>query len=494
MPREGISLLDLPIGIFKINSNKEMVYANQYLFKFCGYPKLKLLGDKWLEVIHPDDFKIFIPPLTEHMKTGTPYQFEFRFIHVLKGEIWALCHIAPEKSQQSTGNYIGTVTDINTLKQKQTSLLELARFDPLTKLPNRYLFESLLVKSLARAKRNEIKLALFYIDIDYFKKVNDFFGHGIGDSFLKEVARRLKKNVRLEDYIVRLGGDEFAIILENIQTINQISFAAQRLLTCFNKPFIIGKHEINSSISIGISVFPDEKTTTTTILQHADQALYQAKGAGRNCFKYYNKTMQNELARYMLIVEQLRHSIPENQFELYYQPKISAKDNSLVGIEALLRWHNPTVNNPSPAEFIRIAEETGLMSKIGDWVMSTALHQYQKWFETMQHMKNVIISINISPSQLNDSSIIGTITKVLKETNVPTENILFELTETAVMKKAFDSKSVLQVFLMELGIGISIDDFGTGYSSLTYLKQLPIKELKIDKSLSMILEKITVRK
>ncbi len=192
--------------------------------------------------------------------------------------------------------------------------------------------------------------------------------------------------------------------------------------------------------------------------------------------------MQNELARYMLIVEQLRHSIPENQFELYYQPKISAKDNSLVGIEALLRWHNPTVNNPSPAEFIRIAEETGLMSKIGDWVMSTALHQYQKWFETMQHMKNVIISINISPSQLNDSSIIGTITKVLKETNVPTENILFELTETAVMKKAFDSKSVLQVFLMELGIGISIDDFGTGYSSLTYLKQLPIKELKIDKS------------
>ena len=479
---QEISLRRMPVGMFKINYKKEMVFVNQYFCKISGYPKLKLLGDKWLSVIHPDDYDAFINTLTKAMEAGRPYKFEFRFTHNRKVEMWVLCHVVPEHYQKAADNYIGTITDISELKKTQASLQELARFDPLTKLPNRYLFEDLLIKSLARARRNKNKLALFYIDIDYFKKVNDFFGHGIGDDFLNEVAKRLKESVRLEDFIVRLGGDEFAIILEDIKDINHINAAAQRLINDFRQPFMIGEHEIISSLSVGISVYPDEKTTTATIVQHADQALYQAKGAGRNCFKYYNKTMQHKLERYMLIVEQLRHAISENQFELYYQPKINPLDNSLVGIEALLRWHNQFARNPSPAEFIPIAEEAGLMNQIGDWVITTALHQYKTWYEMLRQMKHVIISINLSPSQLNDSSIIGTLMNVLKETNVPTENILFELTETAVMKRAFDSKSVLQVFLMELGIGISIDDFGTGYSSLTYLKQLPIKELKIDKS------------
>jgi diguanylate cyclase (GGDEF)-like protein/PAS domain S-box-containing protein len=479
---QEISILRMPVGIFKINSNMELVYANQYFCKITGYSKIKLLGDGWLNIIHPDDQTTLINTLTKYMGLGNPYKFEFRFTHAKKGENWVLCNLVPENYKQAGDSYIGTITDITELKQTQASLQELVRFDPLTELPNRYLFEDLLIKSLARAKRNKHKLALFYIDIDYFKNVNDFFGHEIGDKFLKEVSKRLKQSVRIEDFIVRLGGDEFAIILEDIQDINHISIAAQRLITDFNKAFIIGEHEIVSSLSIGISVYPDEKTTSKTIVQHADQALYQAKGSGRNCFKYYNKTMQHKLERYMLLVEQLRHAISENQFELYYQPKINSLDNSLVGVEALIRWHNPLVKNASPAEFIPIAEETGLMNQIGDWIISTALHQYKKWYDSMHQMNNVVISINISPSQLNDSNIIGTITNVLKETNIPTQNILFELTETAVMKKSFDTTSVLQVFLMELGIGISIDDFGTGYSSLTYLKQLPIKELKIDKS------------
>ncbi len=479
---QEISLLRMPVGIFKINSKKEMVYVNPFFCKISGYPKLKLLGKKWLSTIHPDDYETFFNTLTKYMEAGRSYKFEFRFTHERKGETWVLCHVVPENHQKVADNYIGTITDISKLKKTQASLLKLARFDPLTKLPNRYLFEDLLVKSLARAKRNKNKLALFYIDIDFFKKVNDFLGHTIGDEFLREIAKRLKKSVRTEDFIVRLGGDEFAIILENIKDITHINIAAQRLVDDFNQPFIIGEHEIISSLSVGISVFPDEKTTKTTIVQHADQALYQAKAAGRNCFKYYNKTMQHQLERYMQVIEQLRHAISQNQFELFYQPKISAVDNSLVGIEALLRWKNKILQNPSPAEFIPIAEESGLMNQIGDWVISTALHQFKEWYENISQMRKIIISINISPSQLNDSSIIGTIMNVLKETNVPTQNILFELTETAVMKKAFDSKSVFQVFLMELGIGISIDDFGTGYSSLTYLKQLPIKELKIDKS------------
>jgi diguanylate cyclase (GGDEF)-like protein/PAS domain S-box-containing protein len=479
---EEISIKDLPVAIFKLDHQQQMIYANPYFCNVLKYPKSKLLGQRWLNTINSEDKNSFITLLKQTMKDTSSFKFEFRFIRCDKEEIWVHCHLVPENTEITFGNYLGTITDISEFKKTQADLQRLARFDPLTKLPNRYLFEDLLTKSLHRAVRNKNTLALFYIDLDYFKNVNDFFGHSIGDHFLQEVGLRLKTSVRGEDFIVRLGGDEFAIILEDIHNISTISIAAQRLLDEFTIPFTIANHEITSSLSIGISVFPDEETTTETIVQHADQALYQAKASGRNCYKFYNKSMQQKLERYMLIVEQLRNAVEENQFELYYQPKIDACKNTLVGLEALLRWNNSYVPNVLPGEFIVIAEETGLMNKIGDWVIKAALHQYKAWSANTKNMNDVTISINISPSQLNDSSIIETITNILKETEVPTNNLLFELTETAVMKKALDSKSVLQVFLNELGIKISIDDFGTGYSSLTYLKQLPIQELKIDKS------------
>lgn len=479
---KNISLRNMPVGIFKIDHNKHICYVNQYFCTISRYPKSELIGEKWLSKIHPEDQQSFITPLEKKMEVVYPYKFQFRFIDSNKDEVWVLCQMVLEPGEKTTINHLGIITDISELKQTQAALQKLARYDPLTKLPNRYLFEELLVKSLVRAKRNGNTLALFYIDVDFFKNVNDFLGHHVGDEFLKEIGSRLKKNVRLQDFVARLGGDEFAIILEDIHNITTINMAAHRLIDGFKKPFMIGENEITSTISIGISVFPDEKTTAKTIVQHADQALYQAKQSGRNCYKYYNKIMQQKLERYMLIVENLHIAIEENQFELYYQPKIDAHTHLLVGLEALIRWNTPYVTNPSPAEFITIAEETGLMHKIGDWVIQAALRQYKKWFEKIPKMKEVVISINLSPSQLNESRIIGTLTNILKETHVPTQNILFELTETTVMKKSLDSKSVLYTFLVELGIGISIDDFGTGYSSLTYLRQLPIKELKIDKS------------
>ena len=477
-----MSINDIPVGIFKLCYEKKITYVNQYFCEIVGCSSAQLIGKNWLNALNLNENQLFISTLDDSRVTGSPCKFEFCFKHYSnKNKIWVLCNLAPLTSHNIACNFVGTLTDITEQKQSEAALQKSARFDPLTKLPNRYLFEDLLIKSLARAIRNKNTLALLYIDIDFFKNVNDFFGHGIGDFFLKEAGARLNASVRTEDSIVRLGGDEFAVIFENISNINTISLAAQRMIDNFAKPFYIAHNEITSSLSIGISVFPDENTTFETIVQHADQALYQAKEAGRNCYRYYNKNMQEKLERYMLIVEQLRNAIEENQFELYYQPQIDAQKNTLVGIEALLRWHNSYVLS-SPAEFIVIAEETGLMNKIGDWVIQTAIHQYQDWYINIDKMEDVTISINISTSQLNSSSIIETITNVLKETEIPTQNILFELTETSIMKKAFDNKSVLQVFLAELGIKISIDDFGTGYSSLTYLKQLPIQELKIDKS------------
>lgn len=477
-----ISMLRLPIGIFKIDSENKMIYVNKYFCRISGYPKEKLLGTAWLNTIHPDDIATFLPALSNGMNTSTLIQFEFRFIQEGKDDVWVLCNAVNEDRKESSSNYIGTITNITELKKSQDILKNTAYFDPLTQLPSRYLFEEMLTKALNRAEKNKTKLALFYVDIDYFKKVNDAFGRTVGDIFLKEVSERLKKNVRSEDYIVRLGGDEFVIILEDIHDIGMISLSADRIIKNFKVPFSINNHEILSSLSMGISVYPDEETTAETILQHADQALYQAKESGRDCYKYYNKGMQQKLERYMLIAKHLQSAIQNNEFELYYQPQICAKTNLMIGMESLLRWNNPIVKNPSPAEFILIAEETGIISELGDWIISAALQQYKKWYDQFEKMKNVKIAINISAIQLNDSRIIDSVTEALKKNEVPTHNVIFELTETTVMKKTLDNKSLLLTLFMELGIGISIDDFGTGYSSLTYLKQLPIKELKIDKS------------
>ncbi len=476
---EEILLKSLPIGIFRINAEQKMLDANEYCSYISGFPKEKLLGEQWLDVIHPEDRKIIIPQLAENMRALTYYLFECRFLCESKGEAWMLFNIAPERANKDSDHFIGTITDITELKTKQ---LLLKGLDPLTQLPNRLLFEEILKKNLNRARRNKLMLALFYIDIDYFKNVNDIYGHSIGDQFLKEVASRLKQSVRKEDYIVRLGGDEFAIILEDIHNISTISLSAQRIINNFNEPFFIEKNEIQSGMSIGISVYPDEVTTEETIVQHADQALYQAKNSGRTRYQYYNKGMQKKLERVILIAKQLQNAIKENQFELHYQPKVNAKTQAMLGLEALLRWNNPTVQNASPAEFILVAEETGLMHNIGSWVINAAFSQFKKWYDNFDQFKNVTLSLNISAVQLNDSRIIDTVTHALRENDIPTSNILFELTETAVMKKTLDSKSMLLTFLNELGIGLSIDDFGTGYSSLTYLKQLPVKELKIDKS------------
>lgn len=473
---------NLPVGIFKIDSNNQIVYANRCYCALAGYPKEKILGKNWLDLINPDDRNDILQILREKLKTRRTCKFQFRFTQHDKSEIWVLCNLSPQSSKKSNANYIGTITDITELKKMQTALQNLARFDPLTQLPNRYLFEDTLMKSMYRTKRNKNKLALFYIDLDNFKEVNDVFGHDVGDSLLKKVGDRLKQNMRIQDCIVRLGGDEFAIILEDIYNINAISMVAQRMIDDFKKSFVILGHEIVTTLSIGISVFPEEETTHLTIVQHADQALYHSKKSGGNCYNYYNKKMQERLNRYMLLTKHLRNALAENQFELYYQPKIDALENSLVGIEALLRWNNSIVNNPSPAEFISIAEETGLMNQIGTWVIKEALHQYKQWYDKIAEMRYVKLTINFSSSQLNDSNIIESLSKVISEAQVPTNNIIFEFTETAVMKKNLENNSILQTLLLELGVGMSIDDFGTAYSSLPNLKQLPVRELKINKT------------
>lgn len=365
-------------------------------------------------------------------------------------------------------------------KKRPKAIDALAGLDSLTHVPNRYLLQEMLTECLSRAQKNQNTLALLYINIDNFKGVNDAFGYATGDIFLKNVANRLKEYVKEKYAVARVCSDEFSIILENIQDINKIIAMAQYIVDDFKRPFILDEKNIVSTVSVGIIV-SDGENSAEVLMQRASHALKQAKDS-RNCYKFYNKAIPKSLEHYMLIVQHLRDAIQKNQFELYYQPKVNADSKSLVGMEALVRWNNLLLKNPPPNEFIPIAEEIGLINSLGAWVIKTALQQYDVWYQKNSKMQNVRISINLSPLQLSDNMFIETLMTTLKETKIPTKNILFEITETALMKKALDIKSLAQTFLMELGIGLSIDDFGTGYSSFTYLKELPVKELKIDKS------------
>ena len=368
------------------------------------------------------------------------------------------------------------------LVKVEEDLKSLASFDHLTKLPNRYLFELILAKSMERARRNKSLLALIYIDIDYFKNVNDFFGHETGDLFLKMVVERLKQNIRVGDFVARLGADEFTIICEDMPSVGAVSLAAEQLVNEFKRSFIIGDHEILSTISIGISICAGDEKTVKILMKHAEQALYQTKKTHRNGYTFYDDMMQQKLDRYMLIVNHLRHALQKNEFELFYQPKIDVQTHSIVGIEALLRWNNPYIGVICPDEFIPIAEESGLIIPIGTWVIEKALQQYNEWRKYSSEVEGIKLSINISAAQLDTDDLDTRLMKLFKKSNISPKSILFEITETAMMKKTLTSKSILRKKLVKLGVGISIDDFGTGYSSLTYLKQLPVKELKIDKS------------
>lgn len=477
-----------PVGIFKMDANaKSLLYVNERISEILGFNAASLLGENWPQVIHPDDREIVLETVTQTIKNCSLYQKEFRICRPNGIDIWVMCQAAPEKNEQEqTTSFVGTLTDITELKKIQHKLQKLARFDPLTNLPNRLLFEETLERSILHMKRINGKLALFFIDLDFFKKVNSTVGFSNGDLLLKEVAVLLQKNIRTHDFIARLGDDEFAIIVEDYDNISNLLGRAQRMVNDFKKPFHIEHHEIISTASVGIAIYPEAGTDHIALIQHADQALYQAKTEGRNNYKFYAEGMQQQIERYVALEKNLHHAIEKNELELYYQPQIDLETNKVVGIEALLRWQNPELGEVTPLEFIPIAENTGLIREIGAWVIDTGLAQYHEWSKTIFSDKpriniSINISMNLSPFQLIEQNIIGLIKDGIKKFNINPANVVFELTETALMKKLSETKAILDI-LSALGIGIAIDDFGVGYASLTYLRLLPIKTLKIDKS------------
>ncbi len=377
-------------------------------------------------------------------------------------------------------NYVGVMTDISLLKSSEAKLEYLAHHDPLTGLPNRLLLQSRLEHALDRAERHHLSVAVLYVDLDRFKDINDSLGHPVGDQLLDALARRMAQRLREEDTLGRLGGDEFLLIMEDLERPEDAASVAQSLIQLLEDPFKLPSgHEVYIGASIGISLFPGDGRSVTELIQHADVAMYLAKESGRNICCFYTPSLTRAANDRLGLEARMRRALNQGEFVLRYQPQMDMVTGTVVGCEALVRWDDPERGMIAPSRFIPLAEETGLIAPLGEWVLRQACLQARAWIEA--GMPPLVMAVNLSARQLRQPDLARRVAAVLGETGLSADRLKLELTESMIMGQGEQAVERLRD-LKALGIGLSIDDFGTGYSSLAYLKRFPIDELKIDQS------------
>jgi len=387
------------------------------------------------------------------------------------GNIFGVCTIGTDISERKMAE--------NALREQQSRLNYMAFHDSLTSLPNRSLFYDRIYHGLARARRSNSKVALMLLDIDRFKNINDSLGHDAGDILLKAIAIRLNEGVRDMDTVARLGGDEFVIVLEGIHDLDDVIFVANKLLATLSRPLEISGHSISTTVSIGVSMFPEDGSDTDELLKNADIAMYKAKEAGKNNCQFYAKGMNATAVNYLLLENDLRRAIDQKQLILHYQPQIDLQTGELMGVEALVRWQHPERGLVSPAHFIPLAEETGLIVPIGEWVLHEACRQQKLWLDAGIMVGKV--AVNLSPRQFRQKNFPGKVEAILEDTGLDAKYLELEITESCAMEHAGETINQLNQ-LNQMGMFLAIDDFGTGYSSLAYLQRFPIQKLKIDRS------------
>ncbi len=385
----------------------------------------------------------------------------------------------------------------NALKRQEDRLRYLAYYDPLTSLPNRRSFNEQLNRILKRCRRHGTGAALMFIDLDHFKRINDSIGHGRGDRLLVEIAKRLTVELREDDAInyytdnsaedaresnteiARLGGDEFTVVLSDITNLQQIETVAKRILDALSQPIPLQSHNPVVTPSIGIALFPQDGEDPDTLLRNADTAMYAAKAEGRACFRFYNEKMNSQAVEQLKMEEELRDAMRNHELELRYQPQVNSQTGEVVSMEALVRWKHPVRGMVSPGDFIPVAERTGQIIELGEWVLGEVTRHCQYWDSL--GLRPFTVCVNISPLQFNQSNLPDWLKQFLKNSGLPPNRLELELTESAIMNDAPTNIERLRK-LKALGLKLAVDDFGTGYSSLSYLKRFPIDTLKIDKS------------
>ncbi|MDT4291531.1 EAL domain-containing protein [Methylomonas sp. MO1] len=448
-----------------------------------GYTADEILPsfDFWARRIHPDDRDRVVAHLQATVAgSEKTWSEEYRFRR--KDGSYADLFDRGQLLCDDTGRgvrMIGAIQDITARKQAELQIRYLATYDGLTGLPNRDLIQDRIAQAIAHARRAGSQLALLYLDLDRFKVVNDGYGHPFGDAVLKVAAERLGSLIRDGDTVSRLGGDEFLILLTDLNKDSDAYFLAQKVVQNLDSPLLVQGRNIHLSVSIGVSVFPQDGETAEALIDNADVAMYRAKDLGRNTCQFFTREMSEETLRRVNIETRLREALAAGQFQLAYQPKVNLKNGQISGCEALLRWQHPEMGAVSPAQFIPIAEDSGLIVPIGDWVLRAACAQAKAW--TDAGLPPVCVAVNISARQFLQQDVISWVMNTLQATGLPASQLELELTESLI---AEDVEKVIATFsqLRSAGVKLSIDDFGTGYSSLSYLKRFRVDTLKIDQS------------
>ncbi len=473
--------------IFVVNAhNLKCIQINKGASENLGYSDYELDDLNILEIftgLNRESFGKLLQPLmsgsqeiaiyrgTNQRRDGSTYPVEARIQLQIKDDPPAIIIIAEDTTERD---------------KREEKLIYQANFDQLTGLPNRHYMQQHMGAACVRAKRQKRKIALLFIDLDNFKDINDTLGHKIGDDLLRQTAKRIKNLLRASDMPARTGGDEFMVMLEGLKQQADAEEVANKLSDSFRQPFLIEQHEIFSTISIGISIYPDDGDTMEDLMQHADIAMYNVKQSGRNDFRFFSGEMRSTSDEQAKIASHLRHALERDELSVHFQPKVNIITGRIEGAEALLRWTDSELGAISPVQFIPMAENMGIIKEIGAWVLLTACQETANWQHIYEHPFHV--SVNISPRQFISGDLLDDVDKALVQSGLRCDQLELEITESLLMHSSAKTIKILGA-LRERGISLAMDDFGTGYSSLSYLKHFPLQILKIDRSFISDLEK-----
>ncbi len=465
------------VGIFVLQDQR-FKFVNPFLARLLGYSEDELVGHMGpVDVVVPECRTLVIEQMAMRAAGAAGHAYELVVVRK-DGSTFPATVLGSPAMVEGRPASVGTLFDITAQKAAEQRIRELADYDVLTGLPNRRLLRERFVQMLAAAVREGSELAVIFLDLDHFKRVNDSLGHSVGDELLCEVARRLGSVVRRVDTLARLGGDEFIFAMPGFHTAAAADIA-RRLLDVFARPFEVAGHELTVTPSLDISVYPHDGDDLETLLRNADTAMYQAKEIGRNAFQFYSSEMNSKSLDRLLMESNLRRALHQNEFILHYQPLVNLETGLIIGVEALIRWLHPELGAIMPDRFIHVAEETGLINPIGDWVLCEACRQAQAWCD--EGLPPVFMAVNVAPVQFRQSGFIEVVAGALATSGLEPGRLELELTERTVMHDADITMGTLSA-LHRMGVELSLDDFGTGYSSLAYLKRFPVGKLKIDRS------------
>jgi diguanylate cyclase (GGDEF)-like protein/PAS domain S-box-containing protein len=471
-------------GLWDWDLASNYIYYSPRFKTMLGYAEdeFKNLPSEWFDRIHPDDAEHFRHIISSDVpEEGAKFEMEYRIKCKDESYRWMLMRcIAIEKSQGRYARLVGWQTDIHVRKQAEEQLRHDAFHDKLTQLPNRALFIDRLENSIKRVKRHpEYKFAVLFIDLDRFKVVNDSLGHLAGDQLLVSISQRLKKAAREGDTVARLGGDEFVVLIEDVESARDAMIIAERMQKVISSPIVLENQEVFVTSSIGIVLNTDQIETSSDLLRDADNAMYRSKSSGGSSVHVFDKAMHTFAVARLNLESDLRRAITNNEFVVYYQPIISLKTGKIIRFEALVRWMHPKRGLVPPLDFIPLAEETGMILQIGEWVLNTVCYQAAQW--EMKKYPQVNMAINFSAKQFQQPGLPNVIKKILADTQTQALALELEITESVAMKDIDFSVAMLNE-LKSMGIQLAIDDFGIGYSSLSCLKLFPLDSIKIDRT------------